>query len=156
MVSGKTAALLAASTEIGALAGGCSAEEQLAFHEFGHALGLAFQAQDDYLGIWGDAETTGKSTESDLVTGKKSLPILFGLHQKGWFYTRWIQGPILPEEAPAIAQMLDEEGAKSYTEEAANLLTHEALQSLQSVRPIGEAGTALNPGAAFIKAQVLI
>jgi geranylgeranyl diphosphate synthase type I len=143
MVSGKTAALLAACTEIGALAANCSSKVQQAFHEFGHALGLAFQAQDDYLGIWGDVEMTGKSSESDLVTGKKSLPILFGLHQKGSFYTRWTQGPILPDEAPALAKMLEDEGAKCYTEEAADLLTRDALQSLRSAHPKGEAGRAL-------------
>jgi geranylgeranyl diphosphate synthase type I len=58
MVSGKTAAMLAASTELGGLAAGCSPEEQQAYHEFGHALGLAFQVQDDYLGIWGEVELT--------------------------------------------------------------------------------------------------
>jgi geranylgeranyl diphosphate synthase type I len=150
MVSGKTAALLAACTEIGALAASCSAEVQQAFHEFGHALGLAFQAQDDYLGIWGDAETTGKSSESDLVTGKKSLPILFGLHQKGGFYDRWTQGPILPDEAPAMAKMLEDEGAKCYTKEAADLLTRDALQSLRSAHPKGEAGAALKELAQWL------
>jgi geranylgeranyl diphosphate synthase type I len=143
MVSGKTAALLAACTEIGALSAGCTADVQQGFHEFGHALGLAFQAQDDYLGIWGEAETIGKSTESDLVTGKKSLPILFGLHQRGDFHKRWIQGPILEGEAPLLAQILENEGAKCYTEEAADLLTRDALQSLKSARPKGEAGAAL-------------
>lgn len=143
MVSGKTSALLAACTELGGLVAGCSPEEQQSYHEFGHALGLAFQAQDDYLGIWGDAELTGKSIESDLVTGKKSLPILYGLHQKGIFSERWLQKPILPEDAPALAQLLEEEGAKSYTQEAADLLTRDALQSLKAAHPKGKAGKAL-------------
>lgn len=143
MVSGKTAALLAACTELGGLIAGCSPDEQKAYHEFGRALGLAFQATDDYLGIWGDAELTGKSNESDLVTGKKTLPVLFGLHQKGNFYERWKQKPILPEDAPALAQLLEEEGAKCYTQKAADLLTREALEALDAAHPKGEAGQAL-------------
>lgn len=143
MVSGKTAALLAASTELGGLAAGCSPEEQQAYHEFGHALGLAFQVQDDYLGIWGDSEMTGKSIESDLVTGKKSLPILYGLHQKGKFYEHLTQKAVLPQDAPALARLLEEEGAKGYTQEAADLLTKDALQSLKAANPKGEAGRAL-------------
>jgi geranylgeranyl diphosphate synthase type I len=143
MVSGKTAALLAACTELGGLVAGSSQEEQQAFHEFGHALGLAFQVQDDYLGIWGDAEMTGKSVESDLVAGKKTLPILYGLHQKGKFFDRWQQKPFLPEDVTAIAKLLEEEGAKGYTQQAADLLTKDALQSLEAAHPKGEAGQAL-------------
>jgi geranylgeranyl diphosphate synthase type I len=143
MVSGKTAALLAACTELGALVAGCPPEEQQAFHEFGHTLGLAFQAQDDFLGVWGDEELTGKSNESDLATGKKTLPILYGLHQKGKFFERWSQKPIRPEDVPALAQLLEEEGAKGYTQEAADLLTKDALQSLQDAHPQGEAGHSL-------------
>jgi geranylgeranyl diphosphate synthase type I len=143
MVSGKTAALLAACTQLGSLAAGCSQEDQQAYHEFGHALGLAFQAQDDYLGIWGETEITGKSVESDLATGKKTLPILYGLHQKGKFYKRWNQKPILLEDVPDLAQLLEDEGAQGYTQEAADLLTRDALQSLEAAHPKGEAGQAL-------------
>ena len=104
MVSGKTAALLAACTELGAIIASATEATCTAFHEFGRSLGLAFQAQDDYLGIWGDAALTGKSAESDLIPGKKSLPILFGLTQKGLFSQRWFEGPIGPEEVPTLAK----------------------------------------------------
>ena len=143
MISGKTAALLAACTELGGLVAGCSQKEQQAYHEFGHTLGLAFQTQDDYLGIWGDEELTGKSVESDLAAGKKTLPILFGLHQKGKFYERWSQEPIALEDVPALAQLLENEGAKGYTQQAADLLTRDALQSLDTAHPKGVAGQAL-------------
>ncbi len=93
MVSGKTAALLAACTELGAISAGCAPEIREAYREFGFNLGLAYQALDDLLGIWGDSAHTGKSVESDLVSGKKSLPVLYGLMSNGVFADRWRQGP---------------------------------------------------------------
>ncbi len=77
MVRGKTAALLAACTELGALVAEQDIPIRSAYRELGHYLGLAFQVQDDLLGIWGDAAVTGKSNESDLLEGKKSLPVLY-------------------------------------------------------------------------------
>lgn len=143
MVNGKTAALIGACTELGALAAGTSAEIRLAYGKFGRSLGLAFQALDDILGIWGDSTKMGKSAESDLTSGKKSLPILYGIHQRGIFAARWEKGFIRPEEASAIADLLEAEGALGYTREAAEVLTEEALRALEEAGPRGEAGLAL-------------
>ena len=76
MVAGKTASLLSACSHIGSILGGADESTQDAYRSFGHALGLAFQVQDDILGIWGDEAITGKSAASDLLEGKKSLPVL--------------------------------------------------------------------------------
>lgn len=143
MVSGKTAALLAACTEIGALTARVDDTTQSSFRQFGWNLGLAFQALDDWLGIWGDAAITGKSSESDLVSGKKSLPILYGICQQSIFAKRWAQGVIKPGEVKTLAQILVNEGAQAYTEERASHYTAEALAALNRANPQGEAGTAL-------------
>ena len=90
MVAGKTAALLACCTEMGALLGGADMAVCDKYHQFGHLLGLAFQAQDDLLGIWGDVERIGKSTSSDLFTKKKTLPVIFGLQKNGEFAKQWL------------------------------------------------------------------
>jgi geranylgeranyl diphosphate synthase type I len=77
MVYGKTAALIEAACGLGALANG---SELVAYYEdFGRELGLAFQIQDDLLGIWGDPEITGKPAGNDLRNRKKSLPVAYGL-----------------------------------------------------------------------------
>ncbi|HEX2979271.1 MAG TPA: polyprenyl synthetase family protein, partial [Anaerolineaceae bacterium] len=68
MVGGKTAALLGCCVELGALVAGAEPAIRADFRQFGISLGLAVQAWDDWLGIWGDAALTGKSTESDLVS----------------------------------------------------------------------------------------
>lgn len=143
MVEAKTASLIATCTELGALISVTDEERCSEFRRFGLSLGLAFQVQDDLLGIWGDGILTGKSTESDLTSGKKSLPILFGLSQNGSFYNRWMQGSIKAEEVPELAKLLDSEGARSFTQGQANRLTKEALQALENSKPEGLAGQVL-------------
>ncbi|MEW6502518.1 MAG: polyprenyl synthetase family protein [Chloroflexota bacterium] len=144
MIEGKTAALISASTRIGALIGGGSDRQQNDLAEFGRSLGIAFQIQDDWLGIWGDATQTGKSNESDLVSGKKSLPIVFALQQKGKFSRRWLAGPIQTDEVREVAQWLIEEGAQYYTEEQAEAYTRRALHSLADAKLDNNAGQALH------------
>jgi geranylgeranyl diphosphate synthase type I len=98
MIGGKTSALLSACTHIGSLLGYANEEKQESYRLFGYHLGLAFQVQDDILGIWGDEALTGKSAASDLVEGKNSLPVLFALGKNGKFANRWKQGPITVDE----------------------------------------------------------
>jgi len=143
MISGKTAALLSACTQIGAVLSDADEAAQENYRSFGHYLGLAFQVQDDYLGIWGDSALTGKSNESDLVAGKKSLPVLYGLAKNGTFAQSWARGPILSDEAGPLSEQLAAEGAKLYTLEAADQMTDLALQSLRAAEPQGEAGEAI-------------
>lgn len=143
MVNGKTAALLSACTELGALVAEADDKIRSSYRQFGHFLGLAFQVQDDLLGIWGDTALTGKSAKSDLVTGKKSLPVLHGLSQNGSFAKRWAKGPITVEEVPTLADLLDNEGSRDYTEARANRLIIDALHALDEAQPIGEAGEGL-------------
>ena len=143
MISGKTAALLSACTQVGAILGGADEAAQESYRSFGHYLGQAFQVQDDYLGIWGDSALTGKSTESDLVAGKKSLPVLYGLSKNGQFAKRWTEGHIRAEEAGPLSELLAVEGVKMYTQNTVDQMTDLALQSLRVAEPSGEAGQAL-------------
>lgn len=143
MVTGKTAALLSACCHLGSLLGGADEEKQAAYRSFGQYLGLAFQVQDDILGIWGTEAVTGKSIASDLVEGKNSLPVLAGLSADGNFAARWKQGPIMYEEVENVARMLSAEGGYSTAYEAAKQMTDLALLNLQEAEPQGEAGDAL-------------
>lgn len=143
MVGGKTASLLGACTELGAIAAEASQDRREKFRDFGYFLGLAFQAQDDLLGIWGDAALTGKSNESDLITGKKSLPVLYGLAQFGPFAERWATGSIQTNEIASLAEQLEAEGARIYTQEAANQMTEKSLNSLDLAHPQGSPGEKL-------------
>ena len=143
MVAGKTAALLACCTEMGALLAGSPPDQRKAFRQFGYSLGLAFQVLDDWLGIWGNTALTGKSAENDLVSGKKTLPVLYGISQKKEFARRWLSGSIHPEEVAVLAKMLVDEGAQAYTDAVADRLTSEALVALNSACDRNEAASAL-------------
>jgi geranylgeranyl diphosphate synthase type I len=143
MIAGKTAALLSACCHLGSLLGGVDQAKQEAYRSFGHYLGLAFQVQDDILGIWGDENITGKSAASDLLEGKNSLPILAGLGRKGKFAERWAQGPIQPDEVEAVARLLASEGGLIAGQDASKQMTELALMSLREVDAQGEAGEAL-------------
>lgn len=140
MIAGKTSALLSACTHIGALLGYAKGEKLEAFRLFGYHLGLAFQVQDDILGIWGDELVTGKSAASDLVEGKNSLPVLFALEKNGPFANRWRQGRIAPEEVNEAAALLEKEGGREYAEKVSEAETKKALGFLEQANPQGEAG----------------
>ncbi|SMP48465.1 polyprenyl synthetase family protein [Anoxynatronum buryatiense] len=75
----KTGALLSASLTAGAYA--AEADEQTASElaAAGHALGMAFQIQDDLLDLDGSAEELGKPIGSDLRNNKATFPSLYGI-----------------------------------------------------------------------------
>jgi geranylgeranyl diphosphate synthase type I len=143
MISGKTAALLSAGCHIGSILGGADDSRQEAYRSYGHYLGLAFQVQDDILGIWGNESVTGKSAAGDLVEGKNSLPVLAGLSAGGKFAARWKQGPIRQNEVEDLARLLASEGAYKMAMDAAQQMTDLALMSLREADPQGWAADAL-------------
>ncbi len=79
MIGLKTGVLIGAAARIGALIGGATPEQAEAMERFGYRLGLAFQMQDDWLDVFGDATTFGKPIGGDINNGKKSYLLLTGL-----------------------------------------------------------------------------
>lgn len=76
---GKTAAMLAVSLRLGAMAVDASLAQVAALEDFGMKLGLAFQVQDDILDVTQPSETLGKSAGKDIAAGKATYPALLGL-----------------------------------------------------------------------------
>jgi geranylgeranyl diphosphate synthase type I len=140
MISGKTAALLVATTEIGSLVAQADSETQKHYGEFGRNVGLAFQAYDDILGVWGDEALLGKSTASDILTRKKTLPVLYGLGQSAELRDLYQQPEMDLQRAVAL---LDSVGAREYTQAAAQRYSDAAIQHLDAADPQGAAGEAL-------------
>jgi geranylgeranyl diphosphate synthase type I len=83
MCANKTGALLSCSSSIGAILAGAPTPLVEALAGFGLELGLAFQAMDDVLGIWGLPSVTGKPIAGDLRERKKTLPVAAALATSG-------------------------------------------------------------------------
>jgi geranylgeranyl diphosphate synthase type II len=73
MIRMKTAVLLGASLEIGALCGNADSETASKLYAFGTNLGIAFQLQDDLLDVYGDPDKFGKRVGGDIVSNKKTF-----------------------------------------------------------------------------------
>jgi geranylgeranyl diphosphate synthase type I len=140
MISGKTAALIGASTAIGATLAGREANTVARYETCGRELGLEFQIQDDVLGIWGDEVLTGKSAESDVATRKKSLPAVYALERseklRALYAARKVDVPAAMAEMAAV-------GARAFAEQAAREHHERAMQALRDSGASGDAGQAL-------------
>lgn len=79
MVSSKTGALIEASTKVGALLGNGRPRQVKALAEYGRLAGIAFQIQDDVLGIVGEREKFGKPIGNDIREGKRTLIVVHAL-----------------------------------------------------------------------------
>lgn len=136
MINGKTAALFACSLKIGALLGTDDEEQIGHISDFGHNLGLAFQIQDDVLGIWGEDSKTGKSTASDILKKKKTLPVVYALQeasqeQKERLRTVYSQERVGEKDLPIVLEILDVTGARGYAESVAEEHRQKALAALE-------------------------
>jgi len=79
MSTAKTGALLGCAASIGAILAAAPPATTRALRDYGRHLGVAFQAVDDLLGIWGDPAVTGKPVGNDIRQRKKSMPIVAAL-----------------------------------------------------------------------------
>lgn len=139
MIAGKTGALLAVAPEIGALVAGAAPVAVAAYRRYGAALGRAFQIQDDILGIWGDEAATGKSAASDILSKKKTLPVIYALAHEavGAELTALYAGADFTEsDVPTVLVLLDRAGAQPYVEALVRAATAEAHDALGAVAPL--------------------
>ena len=83
MICRKTSTLIGTALSTGALVGGSDMGTAQALYNFGVNLGMAFQLQDDILGIWGDPKLTGKPAAADISRRKVTLPIIRALRDSG-------------------------------------------------------------------------
>ncbi len=143
MIGRKTAALIAASIEAGALLATDDDQVIARYRGFGWALGLAFQLNDDLLGIWGSEQTTGKEP-SDVAHRKKTLPVIYAAqHAEPADRSRLLdlyarREPTLAEIGE-IVEILERVGARDYTRDQAHRYRDEALAELDAAGVVAPA-----------------
>jgi octaprenyl-diphosphate synthase len=79
VIKRKTAILISAACQIGAILGRANGEQEEAMRLFGLNLGIAFQLRDDFLDYAGSEEEFGKPVGKDLQEGKITLPLIHAL-----------------------------------------------------------------------------
>jgi octaprenyl-diphosphate synthase len=146
LIEAKTASLMAAACEIGALAG--PVESRDSFRRYGHALGMAFQVADDLLDYDGNEELTGKPVGHDLRERKVTLPLVHALRTVDGearerirtFFTR-----VDPSDAEIgeIIEIVRESGGLEYARSEARRHADEARSALGEIGEEGEAMEAL-------------
>jgi geranylgeranyl diphosphate synthase type I len=144
MIGRKTAALISGSVESGAILASDDEEVIRRFRNFGWALGLAFQINDDLLGIWGDEAATGKEA-SDLARHKKTLPVLHAMEQASpadRAVLKNLYAEVNPgaESVAAGLQVLERTGSREYTRLQAHDWRAKAISEIRSL-------SQLNPRA---------
>jgi geranylgeranyl diphosphate synthase type I len=135
MIGRKTAALAAAAAGLGAIVGGADLATSQALFDFGQNLGLAFQVQDDVLGIWGDPAVTGKPAAADLYRRKLSLPVIHALRtgeQSDRLAQLYSQDMISNADAAELLEILAAAGTRDYTEGVAAFYHQQALAALDA------------------------
>jgi geranylgeranyl diphosphate synthase type I len=143
MIHGKTGALTQAACAIGAIIAGADLARIHALSCFGAWLGIAFQLQDDVLGIWGDPSLTGKR-DSDLTHGKKTLPVLYTAERDERVRELYFRQKMRSDaDLREIKQRIDDSGARAYTEQAAHEAYQQALAGLAEANIAGSAAGAL-------------
>lgn len=144
MITGKTAVLLAHCAELGALVAGQDAASIEHYAAFGRNLGLAFQVIDDILGIWGDEIKIGKSAASDIITKKKTLPVLYGLNQSQQLQELYLHVEPDTQFVKEVVATLDELSTRDFAIQYAKGYSNKALEHLNAAQPQGDAGQALH------------
>jgi len=149
MIGGKTAALLATSAYMGAFIGCADTTRASHFGEFGRNVGIAFQIRDDILGIWGDPQVTGKSAATDIVSRKKSLPVLYGLTQSPVLEALYRQPHLTDQDIQQAMTLLDGVNTLTYTQAQEEQYFSQAMHALEQAHPDSAGGQKIN---AFVDA----
>lgn len=136
MIALKTAVLLGCALQMGAIVAGAGATEQQAVYDFGIALGLAFQLQDDYLDAFGDPERFGKQVGGDIIENKKTYLYLKALELASAGEARELQDlysiqPARPEaKVERVRQIFQESGAAAQARQRIEAYTEKAFSGL--------------------------
>lgn len=139
MIEYKTAVLVGASLQMGAIVAGTSKECKEAIYQYGRLLGIAFQLQDDYLDAFGDPETFGKQAGGDIIENKKTFLYLKTLELAGSSEALQLEHlySISPAEnsgkIEAVKALFESSGAAELTRKQIEIYTDKAFRILDKI-----------------------
>ena len=148
MIEYKTAVLVAAAMQMGAIVADASKENQQKCYDFGRNLGIAFQLQDDFLDAFGDPKTFGKQVGGDIIENKKTYLYLKAMAlgsevDKRKLKTLYGKNSVHSDEKIAtVLQVFEQTGAAEATNQAIQDYTKAAFEVLNSLEidPIKKEG----------------
>ena len=154
IISRKTAYLISAATQVGAILGGVSKEREETLSEYGMHMGIAFQLIDDLLDYTSKEEDFGKKIGIDLQDGKITLPLIFTLHhctaEERAFIQRTVDSPLITKDAfVEVVKTIERHRGVYYTCEKAKEYVVRAKNLLQSF-PASKERDALHAMADYI------
>ena len=140
MIRLKTSVLLACALQIGATLAGASEQDAQALYHYGECLGLAFQLQDDYLDVYGDAKVFGKKIGGDILCDKKTFMLINAMlhasEEDRAELKRWIGSKDCnpDEKIAAVTALYTKIGVDRMAQERMNAYYAEAEACLNEVR----------------------
>ena len=146
MIGRKTASLVGASVQAGAILATDDAETIAGYRRFGYNLGLAFQMADDVKGTFWTSAETGKAEAGDVRKRKKTLPLVWALEHASEadgarlreIYAprdRMEDGnePMEPGLVEEVLTILDRCGARDHALAEARRYRDQALRDIESL-----------------------
>jgi len=152
LIGAKTASLMSAACEVGALAGAGGHRETL--RTFGLSLGMAFQIVDDMMDYTGHADTTGKPAGLDLRERKVTLPLIAALREMPSSARKEVE-MLFETDSPTdaqlqrVTQLVRDNGGLEYASERAARHARVASEAAAKL-PQGRAGEALSRVVGYV------
>lgn len=154
MIRLKTSVLLACATKMGAILADASKEDAENLYKFGEQIGLAFQLQDDYLDVYGDAKVFGKKIGGDITSNKKTYMLITAFNQANaeqrTELEKWINKSDFDteEKIAAVTRLYNEIGVDKLAKEKMDFYYEQGKKFLDAVKLPDERKEALAAYAA--------
>ena len=140
MIRLKTSVLLACATKMGAILADATQEDAENLYKFGEQIGLAFQLQDDYLDVYGDAKVFGKKIGGDIVSNKKTYMLITAFNQANTGQRAELENWVnkkdfnTEEKIVAITRLYNEIGIDKLAKEKMNFYYEQGKNFLDAVK----------------------
>lgn len=136
MAEATRGSLVGGALALGAWAGGADGATAEAFLRWGQQMGVAAQLHEDTVEIWGPTSASGPAAR--LLNKSKLLPVVYAL-EKGTLAQKRALGEVYfkrvmePDDVEQIRRVLDEVGAREYSQQKAQAICNEAMELLKTL-----------------------